>query len=191
MNLKFDILDSEFLPKLEYGDMIWLFDTGASTPVWCQGIGSFLEFFPKAKKMNYRYILTGFGRSEAELIAFLKNPNDEGAASYLVDVYSIPEFIMETEGEKIVWNNLNVAVTSRRFSAVHMILPYTMFGRMAIKFDQSSVGSKIVIESVSDTKYVYVNLNREFNPEILKHIYSQDYTDSQDDTNSIGTMNAF
>ena len=187
MNLKFDILDSEFLPKVEYDDMILLFDTGASTPVWCQGIGSFLEFFPKAKKMNYRYILTGFGRSEAELIAFLKNPNEEGIASYLVDVYSIPEFIMETEDEKIVWNNLNVAVTSRRFSAVHMILPYTMFGGMKLSFNQACANPEIIIESPKAIKYTFVKLNNNFNESVLQYIYSQD----EPEQHLTKTMSAF
>ncbi len=75
MNLKFNVLPGKIIPVIRYNSMKLLFDTGASTPVWCSGGARFIRKFPSAKKMNYKFLLTGFGRSEAELINFLKKPN--------------------------------------------------------------------------------------------------------------------
>lgn len=174
MNLRFSTLAKEFMPKIEYEDLILLFDTGASVPVWCGGINSFKDKFPAAKIMSHRYLLSGFGRSETELMRFLSEPNSEEADNYFADVYSLPEFALETDEGKIVWKNLNIAVTNRRFSGVQMILSYTMFGHMSIKFDQSAVNPEIIIESAKDTKYAFVKLNDNFSEEILQHIYIHD-----------------
>lgn len=50
MNLKFGIISGMFMPKVKYENLILLFDTGASTPVWCYGEASFRKKFPTAKK---------------------------------------------------------------------------------------------------------------------------------------------
>lgn len=155
MNLKFNVLPEEVIPIIRYDGIRLLFDTGASTPVWCQNINTFLEFFPSAKKMNYKFLLTGFGRSEEELVNFLKHFNKKDVAVYFADVYSIPEFILTTEEGQIVWKDLYVAVTSRRFSGVHIILPYTMFGGMNLNFNQTCVNPEIVIESPKAIK-IYI-----------------------------------
>ncbi|MDE6616325.1 MAG: hypothetical protein K2K35_07130 [Lachnospiraceae bacterium] len=86
MNLKFNILPGKIIPVIKYNSMKLLFDTGASTPVWCYGVNSFIKKFPSAKKMNYKFLLTGFGRSEAELINFLKKPNVSEFQNYFADV---------------------------------------------------------------------------------------------------------
>lgn len=174
MNLKFNVLLGEIMPVIRCDGMRLLFDTGASTPVWCQNEDTFIKKFPSAKKMNYKFLLTGFGRNEAELINFLRNFNKKDAASYFVDVYNIPEFILETNEERIVWKNLNVAVTSRRFSGVHMILPSTMFRGMKFIFDQARINPEIIIESLHSTRYMSVELNNRFSPEILQYIYASD-----------------
>ena len=57
MNLKFDVLQ-KVRPIVRYDNMRLLFDTGASTPVWCQSVNAFMEFFPKAKKKDYRFLLS-------------------------------------------------------------------------------------------------------------------------------------
>ena len=173
MNLRFNI-SNRIRPVIKYENMFLLFDTGASTPVWCQGAGVFLEFFPSARKMDYKFLLTGFGRSEEELVNFLKKPNSIEAKNYFADVYSIPEFVLKTEEGQIIWKNLNVAVTDRRFSGVHMILPYTMFGEMKLSFNQTEYFSEINIESLKNIKYTFVKLNNNFSQSILQYIYAQD-----------------
>lgn len=173
MNLKFTVLPEKINPVVEYNNMLLLFDTGASTPVWCQNTDVFLEFFPKAKKKNYRFLLTGFGRSEMELVNFLKNPNNEEAERYFTDVYSVPEFILKTKEGQIIWKDLNIAVTDRKFSGVHIILPYTMFGGMKISFNQTKPFEEIIIESVKSIKYTFVKLNNNFNEKVLQYVYSQ------------------
>ena len=74
MSLKFNILPGKIIPIISYNNIKLLFDTGASTPVWCRGFENFKDEFPEAEKMDYRFLLTGFGRSEAELVSFLENP---------------------------------------------------------------------------------------------------------------------
>lgn len=173
MNLKFDILN-KVRPVVKYDNMFLLFDTGASTPVWCSGSTRFIRKFPTAKKKNYKFLLTGFGRSEEELLKFMKNPSSNEFQNYFADVYSIPEFILKTEEKQIIWKDLNVAVTDRRFSGVHMILPYTMFGGMKLGFNQACANLEVIIESPKTVKYTFVKLNNNFNENILQYIYSQD-----------------
>lgn len=174
MNLKFDVLPEKIIPIIEYNNILLLFDTGASTPVWCLGSSRFRKKFPDAVKMNYKFLLTGFGRSEAELVSFLENPESDEAQNYFADVYSIPEFILKTEEKQVIWKNLNVAVTDRRFSGVHMILPYTMFGGMKLGFNQACTNPEVIIESPKAIKYTFVKLNNNFSESILQYIYSQD-----------------
>lgn len=173
MNLRFDVLN-KVRPVVKYDNMFLLFDTGASTPVWCSGSTRFIRKFLTAKKKNYRFLLTGFGRSEEELLKFMKNPNSNEFQNYFADVYSIPEFILKTEEKQIIWKDLNIAVTDRRFSGVHMILPYTMFGSMKLSFNQTCANPEIIIESPKTVKYTFVKLNNNFNENILQYIYSQD-----------------
>lgn len=174
MNLKFNVLPGKIIPVIRYNSMKLLFDTGASTPVWCSGGARFIRKFPSAKKMNYKFLLTGFGRSEEELLKFMKNPNSNEFQNYFADVYSIPDFVLTAKEGQIIWKNLNVAVTDRRFSGVHMILPYTMFGGMKLSFNQGCTNPEIIIESSKAIKYTYVKLNNNFSGSILQHIYSQD-----------------
>lgn len=174
MNLKFDVLPEKIIPIIEYNNILLLFDTGASTPVWCRGLENFKDEFPYAVKMSYRFLLTGFGRSEAELVSFLKNPEIGEAQNYFADVYSIPEFILKTDEKQVIWKNLNVAVTNREFSGVHMILPYIMFGGMKLGFNQACANPEVIIESPKTVKYTFVKLNNNFSENILQYIYSQD-----------------
>lgn len=173
MNLKFNVLQKTQKPIIKYNNIFLLFDTGASVPVWCRGIGAFQRKFTDVKKMDYKFLLTGFGRSEAELISFLKNPDTSEADNYFADVYSVPSFSLKSEEGCITWENLNVAVTNREFSGVHMILPYTMFGEMKLGFNQTKFFQEIIIESNPGTKYTFVKLNDNFSEKILQYIYPQ------------------
>ncbi len=53
---------------------------------------------------------------------------------FYLEKYFIPEFVLTTEEGNIIWKDLNIAVSSHQFSVVHMILPYTMFDGMKLKF---------------------------------------------------------
>ncbi len=174
MNLKFDVLPEKIIPVIEYNNILLLFDTGASPPVWCSGGARFIRKFPSARKMNYKFLLTGFGRSEEELLKFMKNPSSNEFQNYFADVYSIPDFVLTAKEGQIIWKNLNVAVTDRRFSGVHMILPYTMFGGMKLGFNQACANPEIIIESPKAIKYTFIKLNNKFSKSILQYIYSQD-----------------
>ncbi len=187
MNLKFNVLPGKIIPVIRYNGMKLLFDTGASTPVWCRGLENFKDEFPESEKADYRFLLTGFGRSEAELVSFLENPESDEAQNYFADVYSISEFILKTEEKQIIWKDLNVAVTDRHFSGVHMILPYTMFGGMRLSFNQACTNPEIIIESPKAIKYTFVKLNNNFNDNILQYIYSQD----EQNQSLTKTMNIF
>lgn len=168
MKLEFEILPDEHTAVVRYCGIKILFDTGASTPVWCAGINNFKDMFPNAEKRNYRFLLTGFGRSETELRNFINNPNDTDAQEYFVDVYSIPEFILEKGGSKITWGNLNVAVAYRQFYGVHLILPYTMFKSMKLGIDHETMPAKLSLVSSKDTIAMFVQLRNNLNKKLLK-----------------------
>ena len=72
----------KIIPVIEYNNILLLFDTGASTPVRCSGDARFIRKFPSARKMNYKFLLTGFGRSEEELLKFMKNPSSNEFQNY-------------------------------------------------------------------------------------------------------------
>lgn len=175
MNLEYGIVPEELGPVIEYRDMLILFDTGASVPVWCGDVDYFKRKFPDAEKRRYRFLLTGFGRSEEEMVQFLKNPNSKEAGDYFADVYSVPEFILKAGQGKIIWTNLNVAVTDRKFSGIHLILPYTMFKRMQVSFDQTGRDARIRIESLDEFCHMFVRLkDLGFSETLLRFVYSQD-----------------
>lgn len=172
MNLNFIVMPEELGPVVEYDNMLLLFDTGASTPVWCYGVDTFKRKFPDAEKKRYRFLLTGFGRSENEMVQFLRNPNIKEADSYFTDVYSVPEFNLKIEHGRIVWKNLNVAVTDRKFSGIHLILPYTMFRHMRISFDQSEPDVKVCIDSALEVRHMFVKLKDiGFSEKLLQYVY--------------------
>lgn len=174
MKLVLDVLSGEHRPVAVYNEMLFLFDSGATTPVWCAGLPAFKAKYADAQRMKYKFILSGFGRSEAEIYDFLLNTDSHKAKEFLSEVYSIPQFVLETNGNSIMWENLNVAVTNRVFGGVHMILPYTMFGGMTLSFVQDIYHAKISIKSDKAVKSMFVNLERKYNPKLLKYIYSQD-----------------
>lgn len=129
-------------------------------------------------KKDYKFILSGFGRSQSELIKFLHKlettPWDNSDSDFFVDVYSIPSFILESKGSHIEWRNLNVAITTRKAQGYHLILPSPMFGGMVLSYAQDKVFRKIIINSSVDTKYTFVKMNDRNGNKILSSIYTQD-----------------
>ena len=83
MNLRFYIADKNNRPIIDYNAIIILFDTGASTPVWCMGKKRFYGFFPDATKQRYKYLLSGFGRTEQELKDFILHPDKNKVDDFL------------------------------------------------------------------------------------------------------------
>lgn len=180
MNLKFDIVQGVYKPIIEQNGITFLFDTGAGVPVWCLGKRRFCKTFPDATKQNFKYILSGFGRTEQELKKFLKHPNKESVPNFLVDVYDIPSFCLNVGEHSITWKNLKVAVTEKEGIGAELILPSTMFRGMELRWNQEDIGkSYIEIRSKSSIKYVFVQKYPEesFSEELLHYIYSEDNLD--------------
>lgn len=176
MNLEFNTIPGEIKPVIDYKGINILFDTGAGTPVWSRGIELFKIHFPDAVKKNYKFILSGFGRSQDELIEFLREFScvDNVNSDFLADVYSIPSFVLESKGDHIEWKNLNVAVTNRKAQGYHLILPSPMFGGMILSYAQDELFHKIVINSPVETKYTFIKLIDRNDSKMLSFIYTQE-----------------
>jgi hypothetical protein len=88
-----------------------LFDTGASTPVWCMGVEKFKLAYPDAIKKEGICKITGFGQGEE--IAY---------------IYGIPVFELNGgDNYKIV--NLQVAVCMHPQIGYDFIMSDTMFSK--------------------------------------------------------------
>ena len=123
-------------PKIrleEHADLLCLIDTGADMPVWCRSVKIFLKAFPNAQKLNYRFVLTGFG-GDKEL------PMVE-----VTDVYMIPEFIFGSKNDNIICRGMLVAMSKRRGIGADLVLPYTMFEKSRITIDGMIAPRKLEI----------------------------------------------
>lgn len=177
MNLRFDIVSGANRPIVRNNRIKILFDTGASTPVWCVGKKMFCKTFPDATKQEFKYILSGFGRTEQELQSFMKHPNKESVPNFLMDVYNIPSFCLGTGEDIITWKNLKVAVAEKEGIGAELILPSTMFRGMELRWNQEEDGKYYIeIRSKSSVKYVFVQKysDKFFSQELLHYIYSED-----------------
>ena len=63
VNLKLEVIQGRLKPIVKYDGIEMLFDTGADAPVWFNGLELFREVFPMAIKEEYKFLLSGFGRS--------------------------------------------------------------------------------------------------------------------------------
>lgn len=177
MDLRFNIVQGVYKPIIRNNKIKILFDMGASTPVWCVGKKRFYRIFPEAAKQDFKYILTGFGRTEQELKKFLKYPSKDEAYKFLADVYDIPSFCLGVGEQIFTWKNLKVAVTEKEGIGAELILPSTMFRGMEVRWNQEDVGKPYIeIRSQTAVKYVFVQKYPEefFSEKLLKYIYSQD-----------------
>lgn len=177
MNLRFDIVSGANRPIVEQKGLTLLFDTGASTPVWCVGKKMFCKTFPDATKQEFKYILSGFGRTEQELQRFMKHPNKESVPNFLTDVYNIPSFCLSAGENIITWKNLKVAVAEKEGIGAELILSSTMFRGMELRWNQAEDGKYYIeLESKSSVKYVFVQKypDKLFSQELLHYIYSED-----------------
>lgn len=182
MNLRFGILAVSHVnntvsrPIIMHNGVQIMFDTGAAVPVWCTGLVKFNAVFPDAVRQRFKYLLSGFGRTEQELKDFLLNPSENNINNFLMDVYQLPHFSLRSRDGEIAWKNTQVAVTSKDGIGADLILPSTMFRGMSLCFNQKSANAPFVeIETECNTKYVFVRKHdRQFQgTELLKYIYSQ------------------
>lgn len=186
MNLRFYITDKNNRPIIDYNAMTILFDTGASTPVWCMGKKRFYGVFPDATKQKYKYLLSGFGRTEQELKDFILHPDKNKVDDFLMDVYNLSSFSLSDNKSTITWKNLKVVVTEKKEIGADLILPSTMFRGMELSWNQEYVNTPYIeIKSHTNIKYVFVQkcADKFFSQELLKYIYSQDNLEFEEITN--------
>ena len=122
-------------PVFEYDEMLFMFDTGSDTPVWCSGEELFLTAFKDAKKTDREAHLSGFG-------------NGYTPAS----VYIIPHFVLKKDGAEFRIDNLYVAVADYSGLNFDFILSNTMFSKTDNMIANSS--SKLQIQIFGDRPYV-------------------------------------
>ncbi len=101
-----------FLYEVNGEEVIALFDTGASAPVWCSGEKGFVAAYPDAKKLDVKTKIFGFGK-EAEMAS----------------VYVIPDFLLSDENESYHIQNLQVAVCYHPLIGCDFVLSDTMFSK--------------------------------------------------------------
>lgn len=89
-----------------------LVDSGASIPVWVDGLESFQYFYSDAIPTNYTIKLKGFGGDGED-----------------VPVYILPEFHLSDGTDRVVYHRLPIAIIERDFS-VQMIISFPMIERM-------------------------------------------------------------
>lgn len=92
-------------------DITALFDSGATTPVWCMGEKKFIKAYPDAIKLEQRCMVSGFGK-EAEDCS----------------VYIIPLFKLNG-GDEYCISRLQVAVCTRPQIGFDFVLSDTMFSK--------------------------------------------------------------
>ena len=80
-----------------------------------------LDIFPTARKMKYRFVLSGFGTGVE-----------------IADAYVVPDFYLSDGTEEIDYQNMLVAVTNRPTLNVDFILPASLFHHMDLDIDRLS-----------------------------------------------------
>ena len=93
-------------------DVTMLFDSGASTPVWCMGEKKLKRVYPEAIDKNEECFVSGFGKEAVE-----------------GKVYTIPVFILSDERVVYQINNLQIAVCRNPAIGCDFVLSDTMFSK--------------------------------------------------------------
>lgn len=89
-----------------------LFDTGASTPVWCMGETKLMAAYPDATKIDAKCEVSGFGRIASEC-----------------DIFKIPQFILSDSNGKYIIRNLHIAETVNPAIGCDFVMSDTMFAK--------------------------------------------------------------
>ena len=107
-------------------DLTFLVDTGADTPVRCRGEEELLDLFPETSRLEYRYLLSGFGTGVE-----------------VVDAFCIPEFCLSDGVETITYSNFVVAAADRPSIGCDLILPASIFNHAMMS------GSKVPCDEIA------------------------------------------
>ena len=114
--LSLELFNSKSRPSFSYYsngiEIITLFDTGASTPVWCMGEKKFLKAYPDAIKKDTTCKISGFGKT-----------SEEGL------IYTIPKFILSNNGIEYCIIDLQIAVCRHPSIGFDFVLSDTMFSK--------------------------------------------------------------
>ena len=86
-----DGMKSEFVTD-SFNNLVFLLDTGTETPVWCDGLSEFMTIFPNAEKIDFQYVLAGFGTGYE-----------------IVDAYRVPELPMSDGTNQMETMNITMA----------------------------------------------------------------------------------
>ena len=98
-----------------YPDLVFLIDTGADMPVWCNGKEEFLDVFPDARLVKYKFLLSGFG-----------------TGLEVAEAFTLPEFRLSDGISEIIYQNMTIAITNRPAINVSLILSASMFRHMDV-----------------------------------------------------------
>lgn len=117
-----------------------MLDTGADMPVWCGSEGLLKIVFPKVELVDKKFLLSGFGRKPE-----------------VADIYKIPEFIIRTEKDNLIFKNLFMASSFGRNFGCDLILSATMFKHMDYSILNRKKNSS-VLEITYDRDVYYTQL---------------------------------
>lgn len=93
-----------------------LIDTGASFPVWVDGLEAFKALFPDSKFANAETIIRGFGNGFE-----------------VAPIYIVPKFKLSDGKNEITYTNLPIAILTRDYS-FNMIISFTMLNKLNYNF---------------------------------------------------------
>ena len=114
MSIIFDVVQKNKSPQAvrftNKGGTICLFDTGANFPVWCTGLGTLMEQYPDAHRVNnVRALIKGFG-----------------GPGTIADVYQIPKFVISDGKDALTIMGMWVAICDNDFGC-DIVLSYPLF----------------------------------------------------------------
>ena len=126
-----------------YPDLVFLVDTGADMPVWCNGKEEFLDVFPDASPVKYKFLLSGFG-----------------TGLEIAEAFTISEFKLSDGNSEIIYQNMTVAITNRPAINVSFILSASMFRHMDVEIKRRESIMHPVISISSDKAAVVMFYKR-------------------------------
>ncbi len=114
----------------DYHDLVMLYDDGSDVAVWTKAEEDIFDTFPNAEKTEFKFILIGFGKEYD-----------------VSDVYKVPEFVLsDKDGNRIVVNNLHVAISERPDMSVGLVLPGNLFNNTTTHIERTHGKVHVSIE---------------------------------------------
>lgn len=133
--LELELIKRYDRPVFEYDEILYLFDTGSDTPVWCSGEEMFINTFKDAVKTDYEVYLSGFG---------------EGVTP--AKAYIVPKFVLKKDNVVFEIDKLYVAVTDYHNLNFDFILSNTMFSKTDNMISNSN--NTLQIHMYDDRPYI-------------------------------------